>query len=60
MSTALVIAVAWPAVAALLGLVVGRGIRVADDRTSQGDDLSRQLDAVVVGLEDDLRAAAAG
>ena len=59
--TALVIiGLGWLAVATALALVMGRAIGMADvaDATIS-PDLRREVDAVLAGLEDDLRAAAA-
>ena len=60
MTLALVLAATWLVAATAVGLVVGRGIRLADEHTSACDgDLGPELDAVLAGLEDDLRAATA-
>ena len=59
MTFALLVALTWLAVAAAVALALGRGIRLADTRRAPSpDDVSRELDAVLAGLEDDLRAAA--
>ncbi len=59
MTFALLVALTWLAVAAAVALGLGRGIRLADTRrAARPDDLRRELDAVLAGLEDDLRAAA--
>jgi len=56
---ALLVALTWLVVAAVAALGLGRGIRLADTRRAPGpDDLRRELDAVLAGLEDDLRTAA--
>ncbi|MGR7024963.1 hypothetical protein [Geodermatophilus sp. URMC 62] len=61
MTLVLVLAAAWLVAATVLGLVLGRGIRLADERTHPCDvDLGPELDAVLAGLEDDLRTATAG
>ncbi|NEM05953.1 hypothetical protein [Geodermatophilus normandii] len=57
--TVLLIALTWLAVATMVALGLGRGIRLADTRQApDGRDLHRELDSVLAGLEDDLRAAA--
>ena len=59
MTFALLVALTWLAAAAAVALGLGQGIRLADTRRAPGpDDLRRELDAVLAGLEDDLRAAA--
>ena len=56
----MIIGLGWLAVATALALVVGRGIRLADVTAAEtSPDLRREVDAVLAGLEDDLRAAAA-
>jgi hypothetical protein len=58
-TTALVIGLARLAAAVAIALVLGRALRLADvcdDRLAP--DMRRDLDAVIAGLEADLRAAA--
>ncbi|MGX5654020.1 hypothetical protein ACWKWC_04540 [Geodermatophilus nigrescens] len=60
MTALVILGLGWPVLATALALVVGRGIRLADVAAAQvGPDLRREVDAVLAGLEDDLRAAAA-
>ncbi len=55
----LLVALTWPVVATAAALVLGRGIRLADTRQAPGPgDLRPELDSVLAGLEEDLRAAA--
>jgi ABC-type long-subunit fatty acid transport system fused permease/ATPase subunit len=57
---ALLIGLVWLLVATVLALVVGRGLRTADLADRRGDAALRaEFDAVLAGLEADLRAAAA-
>lgn len=59
MTFALLVALTWLAVATAVALGLGRGIRLADTRRAPGPDgLRRELDGVLAGLENDLRAAA--
>jgi hypothetical protein len=54
----LLVALTWLAVATAVAVGLGRGIRLADTRRPGPDDLRHEPDAVLAGLEDDLRAAA--
>ncbi|MGY1733376.1 hypothetical protein ACI798_17855 [Geodermatophilus sp. SYSU D01045] len=59
MTVVLLVALVWPAVAIAVALGLGRVVRLADGRQAPGcGDLRRELDAVLAGLEADLRAAA--
>ncbi len=59
MNVILLVALTWLAVATVLALGLGRVVRLADSRRTAGvRDLRCELDAVLAGLEDDLRAAA--
>ncbi|MGY1652048.1 hypothetical protein [Geodermatophilus sp. SYSU D01119] len=60
MTALVIIGLGWLALATAFALVVGRGIRLADTVDAEvGPDLRREVDDVLAGLEDDLRAAAA-
>ncbi|SHF62028.1 hypothetical protein [Geodermatophilus nigrescens] len=60
MTALVIIGLGWLAAATALALVVGRGIRLADTVDAEvGPDLRREVDDVLAGLEDELRAAAA-
>ena len=60
MTSALVIGLVWLALAMAVALVLGRVIGMADVRDEQvRSDLRDEVDAVLAGLEADLRAAAA-
>ncbi|MGY1735347.1 hypothetical protein [Geodermatophilus sp. SYSU D00684] len=59
MTVVLLVALSWPVVALAVALGLGRVLRLADRREPAGcGDLRRELDSVLAGLEDDLRAAA--
>ncbi len=60
MTSALVIGLVWLALAMAVALVLGRAIGMADLRDERiRSDLRDEVDAVLAGLEADLRAAAA-
>jgi hypothetical protein len=59
-TSALVIGLVWLALAMAVALVLGRVIGMADVRDERiRSDLRDEVDAVLAGLEADLRAAAA-
>ncbi|MGY1831696.1 hypothetical protein ACI8AA_14890 [Geodermatophilus sp. SYSU D01180] len=59
MTVVLLVALCWPVMALAVALGLGQVIRLADRREMLGcGDLSRELDSVLAGREDDLRAAA--
>jgi hypothetical protein len=59
-TSALVIGLVWLALAMAVALVLGGAIGMADVRDEQvRSDLRDEVDAVLAGLEADLRAAAA-
>ncbi len=60
MTSALLIGLAWLVVATGVALVLARGLHVADMADQRvGGALRDEVDAVLAGLEADLRAAAA-
>ena len=60
MTALVLIGLGWLVVATALALALGRAIRLADVAAAGiGPDLRREVDAVLAGLEVDLRAAAA-
>ncbi len=59
-TAALLIGPAWLVVATVVALVLARGLHVADMADERvGRELRAEVDAVLAGLEADLRAAAA-
>ena len=59
MTVVLLVALIWPAVAIAVALGLGQVIRLANpDETLACGNLHRELEAVLAGLEADLRAAA--
>ena len=59
MTVVLLVALIWPAVALAVALGLGRVIRLAKQEEAPAcGNLHRELEAVLAGLEADLRAAA--
>ncbi|WP_369255651.1 hypothetical protein [Geodermatophilus amargosae] len=59
MTVVFLVVLTWLAVATAVALGLGRGIRLADARqAADARDLRRELDSVLAGLEEDLRAGA--